>query len=277
MPEIEKGSRYIMPNISKFQKGDDPDQWLQMYQDAAQVGSAGTNEVKLRMVPRYLNKSVRKWFYNQEFKLWGGFVEEFTSRFQNRKKIKNATKKLRNITRKKNEDLNDFLDRCDDLRRRHQKEAALYEDVSIIQDRELCEIFIKAQPNKVMRRFVRNTGPTTLKQAKVAVKDYLYADSSDEEDSDSESYLSSSSDYSGDNTDNSSSESSESEIRQSRKRREYKKKKTHVKTHTKNKKNEEKVTQGGPDPIELLTKQISNLSLMVNEKQVQSTKTVEKD
>ncbi|KAG2209869.1 hypothetical protein INT45_013586 [Circinella minor] len=277
MPEIEKGSRYNMPKVSKFEKGDDPDQWIQMYQDAAQVGSSGTNEVKLRMVLRYLNQSVRKWFYNQEFKLWSEFVEEFTSCFQNRKKIKNATKKLRNITRKKNEDLNDFLDRFDDLRRRHQKEAVLYEDVSIIQDRELCEIFIKAQPNKVMRKFVRNTGPTTLKQAKVAVKDYLYADSSDEENSDSSYTTSSSSDKSDDNTCNYTSDSSDSDTRKSRRKRSHKKKKTHRKIHTKNKIKEGKVTQGIPDPIDQLTKQISNLSLLVNEKQVQTTKTAEND
>ncbi|KAG2211331.1 hypothetical protein INT45_012546 [Circinella minor] len=213
MPEIENGSRYNMPNISKFQKGDDPDQWLQMYQDAAQVGSLETNEVELY--------------------------------------------------------------RFDDLRRRHQKEAVLYEDVSIIEDRELCEIFIKAQPNKVMRNFVCNTGPTTLKQAKVAVKDYLYADSSDNENSDSESYLSSSSESSDNNTSDYSSESSESETRRSRKRREYQKKKTHVKNYIKNQKKEEKVTQEVPDPIDLLTKQINNLPLMVNEKHAQTAKTAE--
>ncbi|KAG2217345.1 hypothetical protein INT45_009102 [Circinella minor] len=266
MPEIEKGSRYNMPKVSKFEKGDDPYQWIQMYQDAVQVGSAGTNEVKLCMVPRYLNKSIRKWFYNQEFKLWSEFVEEFTSRFQNRKKIKNATKKLRNIARKKNEDLNDFLDRFDDLRRRHQKEATLYEDVLIIQDRELCEIFIKAQPNKVMRKFVHNTGPTTLKQAKVAIKDYLYADSSDEENSDSD-YVSSCTDNSDDiSSDYYTSDSSSLDSKRSRRKRDYKKKKTRRKIHTKNKNKEGKVTQRTSDSIDLLRKQINNLSLMVNEK-----------
>ncbi|KAI7847414.1 hypothetical protein BDC45DRAFT_562331 [Circinella umbellata] len=190
MPEIEKGSRYNMPKVSKFEKGDDPDQWIQMYQDAVLVRSAGTNEVKLRMVPRYLNKSVRKWFYNQEFKLWS---------------------------------------------------------------------------------------PTTLKQAKIAIKDYLYADSSDEENSESD-YISSCTDDSNDtSSDHYTSDSSSSDSKRSRRKKDYKKKKTRGKIHTKNKNKEGKVTQRTPDPIDLLTKQINNLSLMVNEKQVHTTKTIEND
>ena len=108
MPEIENDSRYIMPNIFKFQKGDDPDQWLQMYQDASQVGSLGTNEMKLCMVLRYLDKTVRKWFYNQEFQLWSEFIEEFTSRFQNRKKNQKCNKKVKKYCQKEKRRLKQF-------------------------------------------------------------------------------------------------------------------------------------------------------------------------
>ena len=124
--------------IPRFDKGESPEQWVRMFEDTTHFASKWTDQLKLKLVPSYLHKKARKWFYNQDFATWKEFKEEFKTRFEDKRKIKGATDKFRDVQCKKLELLEDLIDRLDDLKRRHLREVDEYDElVTKLHEREL--------------------------------------------------------------------------------------------------------------------------------------------
>lgn len=289
MAKDDPDGRRLEARIPSFEKGDSPEQWVRMFEDTSQYASKWTDELKLKLVTPYLHKKARKWFYNQDFTTWNEFKEEFKSRFEDKRRIKGATNKLRDIQRKKGEHLEDFIDRFDDLKRRHAREVAEYKDmVTSLHDKELCKIFVGAQRSDAMKMIIRTVKrPKTLREAKNYVREIEDAENDDSSEDDYTDTESSSEEPSSSDESETESEDEKSSKRTSRRTR-YKasksgkshqsskkasKKKSSSKEKTSTKKRKATKENDTDEAIKGLTEQMGQLTLLISAQQEEAMKT----
>ncbi|KAG0913975.1 hypothetical protein G6F57_011256 [Rhizopus arrhizus] len=170
--------------IPLFEKGQDPKEWLDMYEAGTKL-SKTKEEEKLTLVPGFFaSSSARRGFFNQEFANWGDFREEFLDRFAIRRgSPKKILKKILEIKRLPDEPIRMYIDRFDELKTAHVRETKKNSTSTCLTKEDLKEAFINGIRPKRLKETIKQAAPATLQDAKRLAKSKDDDDSSDEEES----------------------------------------------------------------------------------------------
>ncbi|KAG1119462.1 hypothetical protein G6F61_009915 [Rhizopus arrhizus] len=145
--------------------GEDVDDWIEQFQAFAESNDWDEKQQFKRM-PLFFSGKASRWFQNSkdDIKDLSSLIDELRQRFQVTLNKKQLWSKLNNMKRKESEDLRDYIDKFNEVKRKY--EGSFKDKAKVpVDDSDYCEIFVAGLRPRSVRDKVEDKEPETLKQA----------------------------------------------------------------------------------------------------------------
>lgn len=169
-------------NIPTYTASDDPEKWLQIYNDAAIINKWRSGKKKMAEIPNNVDTDVQQWMTSQDFDDWDTLKEQFVAHYKKIYSARQTVERLENAYQSSRETLESYTEKFERRRKRHVKDTNRNLDCTKLTEKQLIKYYISGLKSRSQRHLVRNRTPKTVKDAQSIAEEY-----DDEQDSSTES------------------------------------------------------------------------------------------
>ncbi|KAG2179052.1 hypothetical protein INT43_001901 [Umbelopsis isabellina] len=173
-------------NIPTYTASEDPEKWLEIYNDAAIRNKWRSGEKKMAEIPNNVDTDVQQWMTSQDFDEWDTLKKEFVAHYKKIYSAKQTVERLKYAYQRSTESLESYTETFERRRKRHVKETTRNLDCTKLTEKQLIKYYINGLKSQSQRHLIRKQNPKTVKDAQSLAEEYDEEQDSSTESSDSD-------------------------------------------------------------------------------------------